>query len=135
MRERNMSPDQHEAMNRILSTARNAVVAVNRPGKAPQLSVVWFVWDGESFSFSTTNDRAKFFNIRRDPAISLIVDDSAHGYVAAYGRAEIITEGLRTAARPIVEKYLSDDIERGMAMVTAPNRVLVVLRPKKLVVR
>lgn len=130
-----MSPDQHAQLSRILSTARNAIVGINRPGKAPQLSVVWYVWDGEAFSFSTTNDRAKYFNIRRDPAISLIVDDGAHGYVAAYGRAEIVTENLRVAARPIVEKYMSDDFERGLAMVTAPNRVLVVLRPKSLLVR
>jgi PPOX class probable F420-dependent enzyme len=130
-----MSPDQNAKMSQILSTARNAVVGVNRPGKAPQLSIVWFVWDGEAFSFSTTNDRAKFFNIQRDPAISLLVDDGAHGYVAAYGCAEIVTENLRAAARPIVNKYMSDDVEGGLEMVTAPNRVLVVLRPDRLLVR
>ena len=130
-----MSPDQNTKFSQILSTARNAVVGINRPGKAPQLSTVWFVWDGEAFSFSTTNDRAKFFNIRRDPAISLIIDDGAHGYVAAYGRAEIVTENLRRAARPIVDKYMSDDIEGGLEMVSAPDRVLVVLRPDRLLTR
>lgn len=130
-----MSPNQTAKMEQILATARNAVVAVNRPDKAPQVSVVWFVWTGEAFVFSTTNDRAKYFNIRRDPAISLIVDDGAHGYVAAYGRAEILSGDFESAARPIVDKYLSDDVQRGIAMVTAPNRVLVVLRPQHLVVR
>lgn len=127
--------DQHAKLERILTTTRNAVVAVNRAGKAPQLTVVWFVWDGETFIFSTTNDRAKFLHIQRDPNISLIVEDGAHGYVAAYGHAEILTENLRTVARPIVEKYWPQDVERGLETVSAPNRVLVVLRPERLVVR
>src|SRR5579872_1348967 len=130
-----MSPEQTEQMRRILSQARNAVVGLNRPGKAPHLSVVWFVWDGDYFRFSTTTDRVKYGLLQRSPAISLLVDDLNLGYVAAYGHAVVLGEGFADAARPIAEKYMSGNIERGMAMVTAPGRVLVELRPEHVTLR
>lgn len=130
-----MSPEQTEQMRRILSQARNAVVALNRTGKAPHLSVVWFVWDSEYFRFSTTTDRVKYGLLQRNPAISLLVDDLNLGYVAAYGHAVVLKEGFADAARPIAEKYMSDNIERGMAMLTTPGRVLVELRPEHVTIR
>jgi PPOX class probable F420-dependent enzyme len=115
----------------FLAEQKNAVVGINRPDAGPQLTPVWFVWDGQTFIFSTTRDRAKYPNIRRDPRISLIVDDPEQGYIVAYGRAEILERDFAERVRPIIEKYNPDEIEQGMAMITAPNRVLVVLHPEK----
>lgn len=130
-----MSPEQTEKMERILAQGRDAVVGINRAGRSPHLSVVWFVWDGEQFIFSTTTDRAKHALLTRDAAISLLVnDESLHGYVAAYGQATILTENFAGVARPIVDKYMAGDREGGIAMITAPGRVLVRFRPKQLTV-
>ena len=72
------------------SAANHAVVGTNRAGGAPQLTVVWYLWDGETFRFSTTRNRAKYFNIKRDPDISVLVDDiEDKWHVVVYGRAEI----------------------------------------------
>ena len=125
-----------EEINTLLSKSNNAIVGINRATGAPQLSTVWYAWDGESFIFTTTKDRAKYLNLRRDSSISLIVDDLAlHKYVAAYGRAEIIEDNVGELARPIIKRYVPED--RVEQMVTGvqhdPSRVLVVLRPEKLV--
>lgn len=125
-----------EEINTLLSKSNNAIVGINRATGAPQLSTVWYAWDGESFIFTTTKDRAKYLNLRRDPSISLIVDDLAlHKYVAAYGRAEIIEDNVGELARPIIKRYVPEDrVEQMVAGVQHdPGRVLVVLRPEKLV--
>ncbi|HLH62008.1 MAG TPA: PPOX class F420-dependent oxidoreductase [Ktedonobacteraceae bacterium] len=125
-----------EEMQQLLSKSNNAIVAVNRPEGGPQLTPVWYAWDGTSFYFSTTKDRAKYPNIRRDPNISLVVDDfDMHKYVVAYGRAEIIEHDFADLVRPVIKKYVpADRVEQAVkAVVDNPKRVLVVLRPDKIV--
>lgn len=123
-----MTPEKIAA---LLSKTHVAIVGVNRADGGPQLTPVRFFWDGETFYFSTTSDRAKYANIKRNPSITLIVDDP-QGYIAAYGEAEIIELGFTELVRPIIEKYMPDRVEAGMAIVTQPNRVLVRLRPERL---
>ncbi len=41
-----------EEMQTLLSKPNNAIVGVNRREGAPQLTVIWFYWDGTSFYFS-----------------------------------------------------------------------------------
>ena len=123
-----MTPEKIAA---LLSKTHVAIVGVNRANGGPQLTPVRFFWDGETFYFSTTTDRAKYANIKRNPSITLMVDDPL-GYIVAYGEAEIIETGFTDLVRPIIEKYMPDRIEAGMAIATQPNRVLVLLRPERL---
>ncbi len=126
----------HEEMQQLLSKPNNAIVAVNRPSGGPQLTPVWYAWDGKDFYFTTTRDRAKYTNIKRDPQISLIVDDlQMHRYVAAYGQAEIIEHDFANRLRPIISKYAPvDRVEQQVQAVTGdPSRVLVVLHTDKIV--
>jgi len=85
------SISSYEEMKDFLAKPNNAIIGVNRAEGAPQLTPVWYVWDGDAFYFSTTKDRAKYLNLKRDPSISLVVDDvPSHRYMTAYGKAEII---------------------------------------------
>ena len=127
-----------EEMQTLLSKSNNAIVGVNRTVGGPQLTPVWYAWDGTSFLFSTTKDRAKYLNLKRDPSISLIVDDlETHNYVVAYGRAEIIEQNVGELTRPIIAKYASaDKFEQMLKMIeNDPGRVLVVLHPEKILTR
>ncbi|WP_433797292.1 TIGR03618 family F420-dependent PPOX class oxidoreductase [Actinoplanes sp. CA-252034] len=111
-----------EDVTSLLSSTANAVVGINRSGRPPQLSVVWFLWDGETFRFSTTRGRAKYANLRRDPNISLLIDDPVRGvYLAAYGTAEIVEEGHAELAQPILDKYLPP--EQARTPEWTPDRV------------
>src|SRR5436309_12325124 len=123
-----------EEMQTLLSKSNNAIVGVNRTVGGPQLTTVWYAWDGECFCFSTTKDRAKYLNLKRDPSISLIVDDlEIHKYVVAYGRAEIIEQNVGELTRPIIERYVpADQVDRSVKMIgNDPSRVLVVVHPEK----
>lgn len=53
----------------------------------------------------------------------------------AYGRAEIIEENVGELARPIIKRYVPEDRVEQMVqgVQNDPSRVLVVLRPEKLV--
>ena len=119
----------------LLAQPNTAVIGVNRAKGAPQLTAVWYVWDGNDFIFSTTKDRAKYVNIKRNPAISLIVDDtSTHTSVVAYGQAEIIEHDFAALARPLMEKYVPEARreEALKEMIDDPKRVIVVLHPEKI---
>jgi len=124
-----------EELQALLSKTNNAIIGVNRTQGGPQLTPVWFAWDGTSFFFTTTKDRVKYINLQRDPSISLIVDDvETPKYVVAYGRAEIIEQDVAELARPIIEKYTSPERAEQMVQMVRndPKRVLVVLRPEKM---
>jgi PPOX class probable F420-dependent enzyme len=131
-----MSPD---AINALLAQPLDAVLAVSRPSDGPQLTVLWFHWDGEAFYMSTTRDRSKYPNIMRDPQISLLVNDqAAHHYIAAYGRAELIEDDYERIARlatHIVAKYMPSAPAPTAESQRADHRVIVVLRPEKIVSR
>ena len=127
-----------EELQALLSKTNNAIIGVNRTQGGPQLTPVWFAWDGTSFFFTTTKDRVKYINLQRDPSISLIVDDlETHNYVVAYGRAEIIEQNVGELTRPIIAKYASaDKFEQMIKMIeNDPGRVLVVLHPEKILTR
>jgi PPOX class probable F420-dependent enzyme len=121
----------------LLSQPNNAIIAVNRPTGGPQLTPVWYLWDGDSFYFSTAKDRAKYPNIKRNPSISLIVDDLVgHRYVTAYGKAQIIEQDFGEIAHRLISKYVPPDkLAQWANMSTDPNRVIVKLHPDKIVSR
>ena len=125
-----------EEMHTLLTKANNAIIGVNRARGGPQLTPVWYAWDGTDFYFTTTKDRAKYLNLKRDLSISLIVDDSSmHQYVVAYGRAKIVEHDFADLLRPIIKKHApADQVEQRITTITDdPQRVMVVLHPDKLV--
>ncbi len=130
-----------EALQAFLAKPHDAIIATNRVGKGPQLNPVWFLWDGESFLFSTQKASTKYANIVRDPNISIIVNDPVtHTYVTAYGRAEIVgLERYPELVNAIVEKYVPAEQRQPFAAATQPieqaSRVVIVLKPEKLVGR
>ncbi len=125
-----------EEIKTLLSKSNNAIVGVNRARGGPQLTPVWYYWDGKAFYFSTKKDRAKYPNMKRDPAISLIVDDvGMHKYLVAYGRAKIVEHDFAELLRPIIAKYVPrDQVEKFVQDTVAdPTRVIVVLHPERVV--
>ncbi|HMA35744.1 MAG TPA: PPOX class F420-dependent oxidoreductase [Chloroflexia bacterium] len=124
-----------EEINALLAKPLHAIVATTRRTAPPQLTPVWFYWDGECFYFSTTRDRAKYPNLKRDPAIALIVDDPAtHKYVAAYGQAELIEDNVLELTRPILARYMAGErLAQFEASVMNSNRIIVALRPEQIV--
>ena len=69
---------------------RNAVLTTLRADGRPQQSVVFFAADGDRFTISVTDDRAKTRNLRRDPRAALFVPgDDPFTWVGLDGTVEL----------------------------------------------
>ena len=66
------------------------VATVKKDG-SPHVTPIWYMIDGGKLIVNTTTDRVKYYNIRRDPRVSFLVDDG-YPYVMILGKARIATE-------------------------------------------
>src|SRR5215471_12826712 len=131
-----------DALQAFLAQPHDAIISTNQVGKGSQLSPIWFLWDGESFLFSTQKASVKYANIVRDPNISIIVNDPVtHTYVIAYGRAEIVglegwQEHYPELWDTILEKYIPAERREQYAAASwardHSTRVVIVLKPEKI---
>ena len=123
----------NEEINSFLSERRNVVLGTVRKGGSPQLNPMWFDWTGEVFYISTTRTRFKYNSIKRDPRVTLCIDD-ATGFksVIVEGRAEIIEDNIWDITQRIVEKYVDKaQVEARMARIRTEPRVILAIRPEK----
>jgi PPOX class probable F420-dependent enzyme len=69
---------------------RNAVLTTLRADGRPQQSVVFFAADGDRFTISITDDRAKTRNLRRDPRAALFIQGAdAFTWVSLDGHVDL----------------------------------------------
>jgi PPOX class probable F420-dependent enzyme len=76
----------------LIAGQRQGVLVTLRKDGWPQLSNVNYAWDaaGQTVRVSTTQDRAKTSNMRRDPRVSFHVTTADFwSYVVVDGRAEL----------------------------------------------
>jgi PPOX class probable F420-dependent enzyme len=126
-------PLDEDTLQRFLAGRRNAVIATNRRDGPPQLSTVWYRWTGEVFHISTQRHLQKLVNLRRDPRVTLCVDDPAiFTSVVVEGRAEITDADVWEVTQAIAERYMDRPfVEQLMARVRTQPRVLLVVHPEK----
>jgi len=114
-----------------------AVLSTFRRSGAAQLSIVVVGNYGDGAAFTTTEDRAKLWNLRRDPRCSLLVSqDSWWGFVVLEGSARVMSadntdpEELREAFREVYRSISGehpDWDEYDRAMVDDRRAVIVVV--------
>jgi PPOX class probable F420-dependent enzyme len=98
------------------------------PDGTPQVTPVWFDYDGANLIFNSARGRQKDLNVRRDPRVTMtIIDpDNPYRYVEVRGRVTDITqEGGRESINKLSKKYLGKDVYPG-----PPNEVRVIYRVK-----
>jgi PPOX class probable F420-dependent enzyme len=123
-------------LDAFLREPRHGIAATTQRDGAPQLTPIWFDWDGSVVRFSVTAGSAKNRNLRRDQRVAICIDDSGPNrrYVTLYGQAELddnpetITEHIRR----IRQKYGHTD-ETTVEIVRREGRVLVSFRPERIV--
>jgi PPOX class probable F420-dependent enzyme len=79
---------------------------------SPQVTPMWFDYDGKLILVNSARGRVKDRNIRRNPAVAVsIVDpDNAYRYVTVRGRVvEITEEGADAHIDRLAKKYLGQD--------------------------
>ena len=104
MSEREREREEH------LAKMVNAVAGTIRKDGTVQLSPNWYLWAVERMLISTSSWTAKVHNIRRDPRVTICVDDPVSGrYVAISGTATLIDDDrVRDLTMALIAKYVSE---------------------------
>lgn len=93
-----MSPDEYRAF--MLDMARTGKLATVREDGRPHIAPFWFDMDGDVLVFMTGENTVKGKNIRRDPRVSICVDDEKPPF------SFVIFEGLAAIVSPPYEEFL-----------------------------
>lgn len=132
-----MTPDEYRRF--LLDTARTGKLATVREDGRPHVTPIWFDLDGNVFVFTTWHTTVKTRNLRRDPRVSLCVDDEKppFSYVIIEGTAEFANptpeEFLYWATR-IARRYMGDDLAEAYGKRNAvEGELLVRVTPTKII--
>ena len=101
-----------EAFQDILSSKALAALGTVMADGSPQVTPVWFDWDGSHVVINSAEGRIKDRNMRRDPHVALmIVDvDNPYRHIAIRGTVDEITlEGADDHIDKLAKKYLDKD--------------------------
>jgi PPOX class probable F420-dependent enzyme len=117
---------------------RTAKVAVSRADGMPHVVPVWFVLDGDVLVFTTGEATVKGRALRRDPRVSICVDDEQppFSFVMIEGLATISRDHdeLLAAATRIGARYMGNDRAEEFGRRNAvPEELLVRVTPTKIV--
>lgn len=77
-----------EKVRSFLQETRFAVLATINADGAPQQTVMWYELQGDRIMMNTAEGRVKASNLRRDPRISICVEDG-YRYVTIAGLVEL----------------------------------------------
>ncbi len=89
-----------------------ANLATLMPNGQPQVTPVWFDYDGQNIRVNTALGRQKDRNMRRDPRVSLSIMDpeNPYRYVEIRGKvADITQDGADAHIDSLAKKYLGED--------------------------
>lgn len=115
----------------LLDSTALAYIATIGPAGEPQVTPVWFDWDGEYVRFSQTTTRQKYLNVQRDPRIALSVVDPAnlYRYLEIRGRVvEVEPDPNRAFIDKMAKKYLGEDVYPWHR--PGDERIVIVVEPE-----
>ncbi|WP_405643058.1 PPOX class F420-dependent oxidoreductase [Streptomyces uncialis] len=133
-----MSTQLSEDLKALLDSPVFLTVATIQPDGSPQVSPVWVKRDGDDVLFSTTLDRRKERNLRRDPRVTVVVQpaDAPYTYAEIRGTAQLTTEGGQELIDELSLKYTGKKYaEFNPGCVDDAPRVVVRITPRKVVGR
>ena len=105
------------------------IVTLKKDG-SPQITPVWYDFDGTYLYVSTTTDRAKARNIRRDNRIAISVrNEDAHKVVLFSATAEILDDKDHITVRGIAARCMPPDKIDGFVTTLEANRVILRMKP------
>ena len=107
------------------------IVTLKKDG-SPQITPVDYYFDGTYLYFSTTTDRAKGRNLKRDNRIAVSIrNENAHKVVLFAGTADILDDRDQVLVRRIVARYTSPDKVDELLSGLEANRIILRMKPTK----
>ncbi|MET9530884.1 MULTISPECIES: PPOX class F420-dependent oxidoreductase [unclassified Streptomyces] len=131
-----MSAALSDKLKELLDSPVFVNIATIQPDGSPQVSPVWVARDGDDVLFSTTVDRRKEKNLRRDPRVTVLVQpaDAPYSYAEIRGSATLSTEGGQELIDKLALKYQGKRYaEFNPDSVNDATRVVVRITPRKVV--
>ncbi|MEE1800431.1 PPOX class F420-dependent oxidoreductase [Streptomyces sp. NPDC101062] len=125
-------------LKQLLDTPVFVNIATIQPDGSPQVSPVWVKRDGDDVLISTTVDRQKEKNLRRDPRVTVVVQpaDAPYTYAEIRGTAALTTEGGQELIDELALKYTGKRYAEFNPSAGDDNeRVVVRITPRKVVGR
>jgi PPOX class probable F420-dependent enzyme len=119
----------------LLQSTALAYLATIGPKGEPQVSAVWFTWDGSHLLFALNKKRQKYRNLLREPRVAIALADPANPYRALEIRGHV----ARIEADPTFrfinaasQKYLNRD---ATSAETGPaeERVVIIVEPERVI--
>jgi PPOX class probable F420-dependent enzyme len=121
-----------DAFKDLFTKVAFAQLATLMPDGSPQVTPVWFDFDGSLFCINSAKGRVKDKNMRRDKRVALSIQDpdNAYRYLAIQGEVTEITEnGADADIDKLAKKYLGKD--KYPFRATGEVRVIYKIRPLK----
>ncbi|MFC8968809.1 PPOX class F420-dependent oxidoreductase [Streptomyces sp. NPDC057094] len=135
-------PLSDDALSRLLSSQRFGTLATNKSNGHPHLTTMLYSWDAVEriVRFSTTSDRVKVKQLRRDPRAALHVPGGdVWSFAVAEGEAEV--SEITTAPGDAIGRELLAMISEGarpqderafLEQLVAERRVVIRLKVSRL---
>ena len=101
-----------EGMLELLEAPNVATLSTLMPDGSPQVTPVWFDYDGSRVRINSAKGRVKDKNMRRDPrvAIAFVDPKNPYHYLEIRGRVEEIDEtGADAHIDSLAKRYLDKD--------------------------
>ena len=133
-----MAAQLSDSLKKVLDSPVFVHIATIQPDGSPQVSPVWVKRDGDELLISTTVDRRKTLNLKRDPRVTVVVQpaDSPYTYAEIRGTASLSTEGGQELIDELARKYVGKSYsEFNPQSSQDAERVVVRVSPDKVVGR
>jgi PPOX class probable F420-dependent enzyme len=133
-----MSTEQWRAF--VMKGTRTGKLAVTRADGRPHVTPIWFVLDGEDLVLTTEDSSVKGRALRRDPRVSLCVDDDTppYSFVIIEGEATLSDDlaELRRWATVLGGRYMGTErADEYGARNAVPGELLVRIRPTRVIAK
>ena len=121
----------------LLTGTRTGKLATVRKDGRPHVVPIWFHLDGDTLIFTTGEGTVKAANIRRDPRVSICVDDETppYAYIQVEGIASFSEDSNARLkwATLIGGRYMGEDLAEAYGKRNAvPGELLVHVTPTRI---
>jgi PPOX class probable F420-dependent enzyme len=127
-----MSATPTDEQEQIAREENLAIMATARKGGSAQLTPINYAYVDGKFLVSTTKDRVKYHNVKRDAKVSLcIIRKEWRPYVTVYGRARIEEENIAEGTAEIFKRMSDRPVPENFAgLLKEQRRVLIIVTPE-----
>ncbi len=123
-------PESHKDLLTDESLKAFAVLATVMEDGSPQVTPIWFSWDGEHVLLNSAKGRVKDRNMRQRPEVAVSIQDprNPYRYIQIRGKVVDVTEqGAREHINQLSKKYTGNPVYQGNPSET---RVIYKIEPE-----